>query len=106
MLITKARAGYAITDDIVELWRWRRQRKDPDNPPTPPHVQCYACGSEVTPNVRHLVWECEGLDAIRSKHRPVAVTSYEDWIRPRTAAKETLGSLWSFACEASIVSHT
>lgn len=106
VFVVKARSGFAVTEDVVARWNHAQKYSKQPNPPPFSPPQCSVCLAAQPANMRHLVWDCEGLKDARDKHRPSSVSTYEDWIRPTHDHKRILLSLWTFACEASIVRRT
>lgn len=58
VLLSSARTGYAITDDIAARWTHCRQHKSPEIPPD--QLLCHQCHREP-PIISHVLWSCPEL---------------------------------------------
>lgn len=103
VLLTKARTGYALTEDIVARWEHYHQHKNAQVPPD--RLLCSLCHQD-RPTISHLLWSCRVLEGIRARHKPPGVTSLQDWLYPRNNANDVLLGLWAFVKEAYLVNRT
>ncbi|CAN7944147.1 unnamed protein product, partial [Ixodes hexagonus] len=85
----KARTGAALTEDVLAEWRAYAKKKRQDRPPvddelkeppsdpSPCAVTCSTCDTGARPTIQHLLWNCPGLEPIRTKHRGPSIASIE-----------------------------
>lgn len=111
VLIHKARAGAALTEDVLARWRAHHRCRpratdddsdDDDDQEQGPIVSCSTCTMEVCPTVNHLLWECPGYQDLRAQYLPPHITTLHQWTTPNNNSRDTLLSLWAFAHEAGI----
>lgn len=114
VLIHKARARAALTEDILFKWRSYIPKKGrppvlpgataSNSPPpamTPP--TCVTCSLGATPTIEHLLWTCPGLHAERTSCKHSSITCLTDWLYPPAAtAKQVFASLWDFALATGV----
>lgn len=120
VLVHKARTGAALTEDVLAKWRayaasrktrgHQRQRLDNEEEEETEakvmssSVTCSTCDIGARPTIRHLLWDCPGLAAVRDKHKGRGITSLEAWTTPppQADARRTINSLWEFVREAGL----
>ncbi|XP_077554114.1 uncharacterized protein LOC144168983 [Haemaphysalis longicornis] len=107
VLLHKARAGAALTDDVLAKWRAyvpKRHHRAVEVAQSVATVACTSCSTGATPTVHHMLWDCPGLQTLRLQYLPPGVQRLVEWTTPLqpATARQTLLSLWEFARSSGV----
>lgn len=100
VLIVTARAGYALTPDVIAKWQHQSTTTSAYQMSVAPTtaVTCPFCTTDShVPTIRCRLWDCDGLRDILQKYLPAGVTTLEERTTQTANKKATFVSGTSLA---------